>query len=117
MIFSNKFGFILETVFSYILAEPFRGNWAVQEEEESFLRFYGLTFFCRKTPTRQLDTLMEHTRLKNMAICRRKLPTMPVQDMIRAVNALVSTFIKRFIYLALEKGRNKLAFAARGPML
>ena len=31
---------------------------------------------------------MEHTLLKNMAICRRKLPTMPVQDMIRAVNAL-----------------------------
>ena len=43
---------------------------------------------CRKTPTRQLDTLMEHTRLKNMAICRRKLPPIPVQDLIRAVNAL-----------------------------
>ncbi len=26
------------------MAEPFRGNWAVHEEEESFLRFNGLTF-------------------------------------------------------------------------
>ena len=32
---------------------------------------------------------MEHTRLKNMAICRRKLPqNLSVQDMIRAINAL-----------------------------
>ena len=36
----------------------------------------------RKTPTRQLDTLMEHTRLKNMAICRRKLPNIPVQVIV-----------------------------------
>ena len=39
-------------------------------------------------PKPQLDTLMEHTRLKNMAICKRKLPNLPVSELVRAVNAL-----------------------------
>jgi hypothetical protein len=26
---------------------------------------------------------MEHTRLKNMAICRRKLPQIPVPDLVK----------------------------------
>ena len=43
---------------------------------------------AKRTPTRQLDTLMEHTRLKNMAICRRKLPPIPVPEMVKAINAL-----------------------------
>ncbi len=30
------------------MAEPFRGNSSVHEEEESFLRFYGLNFFLQK---------------------------------------------------------------------
>merc|ERR1719461_153007 len=39
-----------------------------------------------KTP--QLKSLMEHTRLKNVAICKRRLPQMPLDDIIAAVNAL-----------------------------
>ena len=32
---------------------------------------------------------MEHTRLKNMAICKRKLPqNLSVQDLVKAINAL-----------------------------
>lgn len=42
----------------------------------------------KKMPVKQLDTLMEHTRLKNMAICKRKLPDIPTSDLIRAINAL-----------------------------
>ncbi len=45
----------------------------------------------RKTsaaPKPQLDTLMEHTRLKNIAICKRKLPNLPVSELVRAINAL-----------------------------
>lgn len=42
----------------------------------------------KKVPTKQLESLMEHTRLKNMAICRRKLPNLPIPELIRAVNAL-----------------------------
>ena len=42
----------------------------------------------KKVATKQLDSLMEHTRLKNMAICRRKLPTIPIPDLVRAINAL-----------------------------
>ena len=37
----------------------------------------------------QLQSLMEHTRLKNMAICKRKLPqNLSVQDLVKAINAL-----------------------------
>ena len=37
----------------------------------------------------QLLSLMEHTRLKNMAICKRKLPQhLSVQDLVKAINAL-----------------------------
>lgn len=42
----------------------------------------------KKVQTKQLDSLMEHTRLKNMAICRRKLPAIPIPDLVRAINAL-----------------------------
>ena len=35
------------------------------------------------------DTLLEHTRLKNIAICKRKLPLQDhVQELVRAINAL-----------------------------
>lgn len=37
---------------------------------------------------KQLDSLMEHTRLKNISICRRRLPDMPIPDLVRAINAL-----------------------------
>ena len=42
------------------------------------------------TPAKpQFDSLMEHTRLKNVAICKRKLPPqLSVQDLVRAINAL-----------------------------
>ncbi len=40
------------------------------------------------SPKQQLDTLMEHTRLKNMAICKRKLPNLPISELVRAVNSL-----------------------------
>ncbi len=41
------------------------------------------------SPKRQLESLMEHTRLKNMAICKRKLPpNLSTSDLIRAINAL-----------------------------
>merc|ERR1711892_698598 len=46
---------------------------------------------ANKTPTikaPQLKSLMEHTRLKNVAICKRRLPQMPLDDIIAAVNAL-----------------------------
>ena len=34
-------------------------------------------------------SLMEHTRLKNMAICKRKLPqNLSLQDLVKAINAL-----------------------------
>ena len=37
----------------------------------------------------QLLSLMEHTRLKNMAICKRKLPqNLSIQDLVKAINAL-----------------------------
>merc|ERR550532_1924261 len=43
----------------------------------------------KKTPTKQLDSLMEHTRLKNIAICRRKLPqNLSISDLVKAINAL-----------------------------
>eukprot|EP00095_Tigriopus_kingsejongensis_P004806 snap_masked-scaffold182_size278544-processed-gene-1.8 protein:Tk04806 transcript:snap_masked-scaffold182_size278544-processed-gene-1.8-mRNA-1 annotation:"GL25292" len=42
----------------------------------------------KKAPVKQLDTLLEHTRLKNIAICKRKLPDIPISDLIRAINAL-----------------------------
>ena len=36
-----------------------------------------------------MDSLLEHTRLKNVAICRRKLPTnLPISEIIRAINGL-----------------------------
>jgi len=35
----------------------------------------------------KLDSLMEHTRLKNVAICKKRL-TMPIDDMVFAINAL-----------------------------
>lgn len=41
-----------------------------------------------KKPAKQLESLLEHTRLKNMAICRRKLPDIPVDVLVRAINAL-----------------------------
>ena len=44
---------------------------------------------AKKTPTKQLDSLMEHTRLKNIAICRRKLPqNLSISDLVKAINAL-----------------------------
>ncbi len=44
---------------------------------------------AKKPSAPALDTLLEHTRLKNMAICRRKLPAgLPTSDLIRGVNAL-----------------------------
>ena len=43
----------------------------------------------KKTPTKQLDSLMEHTRLKNIAICKRKLPqNLSISDLVKAINAL-----------------------------
>jgi len=39
-----------------------------------------------KTP--QLISLMEHTRLRNVAICKRKLPAMSLEDIIVSVNGL-----------------------------
>jgi hypothetical protein len=36
----------------------------------------------------QLDSLMEHTRLKNVAICKRRLPQMAPADLIANINAL-----------------------------
>ena len=37
----------------------------------------------------KLDSLMEHTRLRNIAICKRKLPpNVRVQDIVRGINAL-----------------------------
>ena len=37
----------------------------------------------------KLDSLMEHTRLRNIAICKRKLPpSVRVQDIVRGINAL-----------------------------
>merc|ERR1712226_1389258 len=44
-----------------------------------------------KTP--QLKSLMEHTRLKNVAICKRRLPAMPLDDIMAAVNALDNSTI------------------------
>merc|ERR1719295_1009019 len=44
-----------------------------------------------KTP--QLKSLMEHTRLKNVAICKRRLPPMPLEDIMAAVNALDNSTI------------------------
>ena len=39
-------------------------------------------------PKKQLDSLMEHTRLKNISICKRRLPNMPIPALVREVNAL-----------------------------
>merc|ERR1719422_2013252 len=36
----------------------------------------------------QLKSLMEHTRVKNVAICKRKLPSMPLEDILNFVNGL-----------------------------
>ena len=36
----------------------------------------------------KLKSLMEHTRLRNIAICTRKLPQMPIPDLIKAINSL-----------------------------
>ena len=33
---------------------------------------------------KQLDSLMEHTRLKNISICKRRLPDMPIPDLVSA---------------------------------
>ena len=41
-----------------------------------------------KKPSKQLESLLEHTRLKNIAICKRKLPDIPVDVLVRAINAL-----------------------------
>ena len=49
-----------------------------------------------KTPTikmPQLKSLLEHTRLKNVAICKRRLPSIPHEDIMAAVNALDNTVI------------------------
>ena len=44
----------------------------------------------------KLKSLMEHTRLRNIAICTRKLPQMPIPDLIKAINSLdiKVTFLK-----------------------
>lgn len=44
-----------------------------------------------KTP--QLKSLMEHTRLKNVAICKRRLKEKPIEETITAVNALDNSVI------------------------
>ena len=36
----------------------------------------------------KLKSLMDHTRLRNIAICTRKIPPMPIPDLIRAINSL-----------------------------
>ena len=36
----------------------------------------------------KLKSLMEHTRLRNIAICTRKLPSMPIPELIKAINSL-----------------------------
>merc|ERR1719245_2771253 len=36
----------------------------------------------------KLTALLEHTRLRNIAICTRKLPSMPIPDLIKAINSL-----------------------------
>ena len=36
----------------------------------------------------KLKSLMEHTRLRNIAICTRKLPQMPIPELIKAINSL-----------------------------
>ena len=36
----------------------------------------------------KLTSLLEHTRLRNIAICTRKLPSMPIPDLIKAINSL-----------------------------
>jgi len=45
-----------------------------------------LTKAAKKAP--QLKSLLEHTRLKNVAICKRRLPSIPLDDIIASVNAL-----------------------------
>ena len=39
-------------------------------------------------PKPKLKSLMDHTRLRNIAICTRKLPQMPTPDLIKAINSL-----------------------------
>ena len=40
-------------------------------------------------PTKpKLKSLLEHTRLRNIAICTRKLPSMPIPELIKAINSL-----------------------------
>ena len=36
----------------------------------------------------KLTSLLEHTRLRNIAICTRRLPSMPIPDLIKAINSL-----------------------------
>ena len=52
----------------------------------------------------QLESLMEHTRLRNIAICRRRLPSIPIPELIRAINSLD---IQVFLKLTLEIGGEK----------
>ena len=39
-------------------------------------------------PKPKLTSLMEHSRLRNIAICTRKLPPMPIPEMMKAINSL-----------------------------
>ena len=44
----------------------------------------------------KLKSLMEHTRLRNIAICTRKLPQMPTPQLITAINSLDIQVILHF---------------------
>jgi len=50
----------------------------------------GNTATIKSVKSSQLDSLMEHTRLKNVAICKRKLPHMSPEDLLANINALDS---------------------------
>eukprot|EP00094_Tigriopus_californicus_P001997 TCALIF_01924-PB protein Name:"Similar to CG32138 Formin-like protein CG32138 (Drosophila melanogaster)" AED:0.27 eAED:0.27 QI:0/0.5/0.14/1/0.5/0.42/7/0/998 len=67
---------------------PGMGNMLRTDPNLTIKRAVQTTYKLPTVPVKQLDTLMEHTRLKNMAICKRKLPDIPISDLIRAINAL-----------------------------
>ena len=58
------------------------------EKQKIFISDLIFTLLYLQVSAPQLDSLMEHTRLKNMAICRRKLPPLATPDLVRAINAL-----------------------------
>ena len=55
----------------------------------------------------KLKSLMEHTRLRNIAICTRKLPQMPIPDLIKAINSLdIKVNIFKYQEIILEDFKN-----------